>query len=140
MHSGEGQQVSFLVAFIPAFKPLEELRISLNCRKVRLGRLLFGNTSLVGGGFDLELIGYTFVVPLLMVRASGTEPFLFRTCRTFRRLNSNSQSTMAIQGNNTLSVMPAVFLMRNKEFLMTHNTTMGVFLSLYNYQLGILRI
>ena len=120
IRKGTGNMDSFTMVFIPAFRPLEENREILQCKRFRIGTMLWGSWYIPGGGFDETFTGYMLAVPSCMVKAQTNEPFLFRTCRTFKKLNRNSAQTISMEATVTLSMKPQIYLRSNKQFLCTH--------------------
>ena len=126
---GTDGKESFAVVFVPGFRHRQENREELECRPWRVGNLIFGSSYQSGGDFDFVVYGYVFAaaVPIVLVKADSAEPFLFRVCRTARRLNRNSQQTRLIESVVTMSMRPTRVLTSNKEFVVTHNPTAGMF-------------
>ena len=90
-----------------------------------MGYLLYGNAYVPrqDASLDFVVYGYMFAVPVVLIRADSSEPFLFRVCRTSRKLNRNSAKACLMESVVTLSMRPTKILTSNKEFLVTHNVT-----------------
>ena len=95
---GTGNLDSFTLVFVPAFRPVEENREIFGCKKYTLGFMVFGCSYEQGGGFDETFTGYFFAVPSCMVKSDSNEPFFFRTCRTFKFLNRDSNTALPVEG------------------------------------------
>ena len=123
---GDGLWNCFTTVFVPAFNPTAELGASIHCKLHLLGKLLFGPGYRQGGGFDLELVGYWFAIPGILLKADAPNPFVLRTCRSLRKLNRNSAKKICIEGSVTFSLRPVLVDRTSKRFLCTHSQTAGV--------------
>ena len=123
---GDGLWDCFTTVFVPAFNPTAELGASIHCKLHLLGKLLFGPGYRQGGGFDLELVGYWFAIPGILLKADAPNPFVLRTCRSLRKLNRNSAKKICIEGSVTFSLRPVLVDRTSKRFLCTHSQTAGV--------------
>ena len=123
------ERESYAVVFVPAFRHKQENREELNCKAYRLGTLLFGRSYVHRNDTSLDFVvyGYIFAVPVVLVRADSAEPFVFRVCRTARKLNRNSAKARLMESVRTMTMRPTRILTSNKQFLVTHHQTQGKF-------------
>ena len=127
--NGTNAKESYVLVFIPGYHHKQENREEIDCIAYRLGYLLFGRQYQPDNDASLDFVvyGYIFAVPLVLIRADSSEPFLFRVCRTSRKLNRNSAKARLLESVATFSMRPTRILTSNKEFILTHNTTAGKF-------------
>ena len=126
---GVGQNESYAVVFVPAYCHKQENREELNCQAFRLGLLLFGRGYVPGNDTSLDFVvyGYMFCVPVVLIRANSSEPFVCRVCRTARKLNRSSAKARLMESVVTVSMRPTLILVSNKQFIVAHHQTAGKF-------------
>ena len=116
---------SFQTVFVPAFEGGE--RDLGKCKLYRLGSLMFGPNYTVGSGFDVELRGYFFAVPVNAAKTSSSETFFFRTCRHFGKLNWDSEAAIPLGAVAAFYLKPCIMSKETKTFSILHRTTLNAF-------------
>ena len=119
---------SYVLVFVPGFRHKQENREQMHCKAYRVGSLLYGSNNYHAGietSLDMKVYGYIFAVPPILIQADSAEPFLFRVCRSARKLNRASAKARLMESVVTFSMRPTRVLCSNSQFQITHSTTAG---------------
>ena len=126
---GVGQNESYAVVFVPAYRHKQENREELNCQAFRLGLLLFGRGYLPGNDTSLDFVvyGYMFCVSVVLIRADSSEPFVYRVSHSKEVEQVKSAKAQLMESVVTVSMRPTLILASNKQLIVAHHQPAGKF-------------